>query len=71
MGSGNLEKSQVDQKLYMNIDVGGGTSNIGVGTKGQVGGTSCINIGGRLLGIEKDLNILRIDQPTYRVMDHF
>ena len=69
MGSGILEKSQVDQKVYMNIDVGGGTSNIGVGAKGQVGGTSCINVGGRLLGIEKDLTIWRIDQPTYKIMD--
>ena len=68
MGSGILEKSQADQKIYVNVDVGGGTSNLAVGFQGYITSTSCINIGGRLLGVDKDLTIWRIDQPTYRVM---
>ena len=69
MGSGILEKSQVDQKVYVNIDLGGGTSNLAVGFKGNITSTSCINVGGRLLGIDKDLTIWRIEQPTYKLME--
>ena len=68
MGSGMLDKSQVNQKTYVNIDVGGGTSNLAISSKGIVTSTSCINIGGRLLGIENDFSIWRIDPPTYKVM---
>ena len=69
MGSGILDKSLTDQKIYVNIDVGGGTSNLAIGSNGLVTSSSCINVGGRLLGIEKDLTIWRIDKPTYKVME--
>ena len=68
MGSGILDKSQSEQKTYLNIDVGGGTSNLAVGSNGLVTSTACINVGGRLLGVEKDLTIWRIDQPSYEIM---
>ncbi|MFX1454352.1 MAG: ethanolamine ammonia-lyase reactivating factor EutA [Promethearchaeota archaeon] len=64
MGSGIVEKSKRTQKNLMNIDIGGGTSNIAITSKGDVLSTSCINVGGRLLGIDKDFKIWRIDEPT-------
>ena len=69
MGSGILDKSLTDNKTYINIDVGGGTSNLAIASHGIVTSTSCINVGGRLLGVKKDLTIWRIDQPTYKVME--
>ncbi len=68
MGSGIVEQSKKNQKNLMNVDVGGGTSNIAIASKGNVLGTSCINVGGRLLGIYKDFKIWRIDEPTKWIM---
>jgi ethanolamine utilization protein EutA len=68
MGSGIAEQSKRTQKNLMNIDLGGGTSNIAIASKGDILSTSCINVGGRLLGIDKDLKIWRIDEPTEWIM---
>ena len=68
MGSGIVELSEKLQQTIMNVDVGGGTSNIGISSKGNIESTSCINVGGRLLGIEDDFKIWRIDEPTEWIM---
>jgi len=68
MGSGTVEQSKRTQKNLMNVDVGGGTSNIAIASKGEVLSTSCINVGGRLLGFDKDYKIWRIDEPTEWIM---
>lgn len=68
MGSGIVEQSKALQKNLMNVDVGGGTSNIAIASKGDVLSTSCINVGGRLLGIDKNFKIWRIDEPTEWIM---
>ncbi|MHA2358544.1 MAG: ethanolamine ammonia-lyase reactivating factor EutA, partial [Candidatus Heimdallarchaeaceae archaeon] len=64
MGSGIVDQTLEDGTTVMNIDVGGGTSNLAISSKGQVTSTSCINVGSRLLGIDKDFKIWRIDEPT-------
>ena len=64
MGSGIVDQTLKDENTVMNIDVGGGTSNLAIASKGQVTSTSCINVGGRLLGIDKKFKIWRIDEPT-------
>jgi len=69
MGSGIVVQTLHSQKTMLHVDVGGGTSNLAVASGGQVLSTSCINVGGRLLGIDKDLNIWRIDEPTNYVMN--
>ncbi|NVM19161.1 MAG: ethanolamine ammonia-lyase reactivating factor EutA [Candidatus Lokiarchaeota archaeon] len=68
MGSGMVALSRENQKTLMNIDIGGGTSNIAIASNGDVISTSCINVGGRLLGIDKDFKIWRIDEPTEWIM---
>jgi len=68
MGSGIVEQSRKNQRTILNVDIGGGTSNIAISSKGNVLSTSCINIGGRLLGIDKDLKIWRIDEPSEFLM---
>ena len=69
MGSGIVDLSRKKQNTILNIDVGGGTSNLAISSKGIVHSTSCINIGGRLLGIDEDLKIWRIDEPSEIVME--
>jgi len=68
MGSGIVEQSLKNQRTILNVDVGGGTSNIAICSKGNVHSTSCINIGGRLLGIDKEFKIWRIDEPSAFLM---
>ncbi|MFW9913720.1 MAG: ethanolamine ammonia-lyase reactivating factor EutA, partial [Candidatus Thorarchaeota archaeon] len=69
MGSGVVDQSLYTQKAHLHVDVGGGTSNLAIAARGQVLSTSCINVGGRLLGIEKDFKIWRIDGPAQFVMN--
>ncbi len=68
MGSGIVDLSGETNKTIMNVDIGGGTSNIAIASCGYVHSTSCINVGGRLLGIDNDFKIWRIDEPTKFVM---
>jgi len=68
MGSGIVDQTLLEGKTFMNVDIGGGTSNIAIATKGEVHSTSCINVGGRLLGIKSDNTIWRIDEPTEFLM---
>lgn len=52
-GSGALKYSEEHfEKLVVNIDIGGGTSNIAVLQAGKILDTACINIGGRLIVFE-------------------
>ncbi|TFG26207.1 hypothetical protein EU528_14790 [Candidatus Thorarchaeota archaeon] len=68
MGSGIVAQSGYLQKNILHVDVGGGTSNMAIASKGQVLSTSCINVGGRLLGIDEEFKIWRIDGPTQFLM---
>ncbi|MHA1196679.1 MAG: ethanolamine ammonia-lyase reactivating factor EutA [Promethearchaeota archaeon] len=67
-GSGIVALSRDRQKTIMNVDIGGGTSNIAIASKGEVVSTSCINVGGRLLGIDENFKIWLIEEPTKRLM---
>ncbi|MCF6466265.1 ethanolamine ammonia-lyase reactivating factor EutA [Clostridium sp. Cult2] len=44
--------------IVANLDVGGGTTNIAVFKNGNVIDTSCLDIGGRLIKIDKDRKII-------------
>jgi len=68
MGSGIVDLSSKTGRTIMNVDIGGGTSNIAIASRGTVLSTSCIKVGGRLLGIDKDFRIWRIDEPTNFLM---
>jgi ethanolamine utilization protein EutA len=68
MGSGIVNRSRETQRTIMNVDIGGGTSNLAICAKGIIHSTSCINVGGRLLGIDEGIRIWRIDEPTYFIM---
>ncbi len=68
MGSGIVDLSRKTGRIIMNVDIGGGTSNLAIASNGTVLSTACINVGGRLLGIDKEFTIWRIDEPTNFLM---
>jgi ethanolamine utilization protein EutA len=70
MGSGATSRSQQNGHTILTCDIGGGTSNIAIVQKGEIIATSCISVGGRLVGIKSDGTIWRIDEPARKVMDH-
>lgn len=51
-GAGADFMSKENRNTVANIDIGGGTSNIAVFQKGTLVGTSCLDIGGRLIKVE-------------------
>jgi len=51
-GAGTDQMSKENRNTMANIDIGGGTSNIAVYNKGNLLGTSCLDIGGRLIKVE-------------------
>jgi ethanolamine utilization protein EutA len=52
-GSGAAGYSREKHCVAANVDIGGGTSNIGVFKNGQVIDTACSNLGGHLIEIER------------------
>jgi ethanolamine utilization protein EutA len=70
MGSGAAARSKGHCKTILSCDIGGGTSNIAISRNGQTLSTSCISVGGRLLGVDSKGKIWRIDPPAATVMQH-
>ena len=68
MGSGAVDRSREFNRTIVSCDIGGGTSNIAISRKGRVLSTSCISIGGRLLGVGSEGRIWKIDEPAMEVM---
>lgn len=70
MGSGAAARSKNHQNTTLSCDIGGGTSNIAIIKNGRTLSTSCISVGGRLLGVSSRGKIWRIDPPARIVMQH-
>jgi len=70
MGSGAAARSKNTNKTILSCDIGGGTSNMAITRNGQTLSTSCISVGGRLLGVDSKGKIWRIDPPAATVMAH-
>jgi len=70
MGSGAALRSKDYKKTIISCDIGGGTSNIALTKNGEILSTSCISVGGRLLGVNSGGKIWRIDEPALKVMRH-
>jgi ethanolamine utilization protein EutA len=68
MGSGAAARSKSDRKTILSCDIGGGTSNMAITSNGETLSTSCISVGGRLLGVDPKGKIWRMDEPAAIVM---
>ncbi len=61
-GSGAVARSAETGETIMNVDIGGGSSNIAVCKEGRVVATSAINVGGRLIAFDDGRHIIRLEE---------
>jgi ethanolamine utilization protein EutA len=60
-GSGASRISHDEDKRILNIDIGGGTTKLAVVEKGHVVATAAFHVGGRLMVVEENGSIARLD----------
>jgi ethanolamine utilization protein EutA len=60
-GSGAAQASLDLGRRVLNIDIGGGTTKLGLVEKGQCIQTAAFHVGGRLMVVDKDFRITRLD----------
>jgi len=65
-GSGAVARSIRDQATIMNVDVGGGTAKIAVCTEGKVVDVTAVDIGARLVVVDADSRIIRVEEAGRR-----
>lgn len=66
-GSGACQHSIDNECVTVNLDIGGGTTNIAVFDRGETAGKGCLDIGGRLVRITPDRRIESVSPPAERV----
>ncbi|MEG6521015.1 ethanolamine ammonia-lyase reactivating factor EutA [Desulfotomaculum sp. 1211_IL3151] len=67
-GAGAAATSLDMHRVCLNLDVGGGTSNLAVFKDGTPIDATCINIGGRLIELEQGGNTIKFLAPAARVV---
>ncbi len=70
MGSGATARSKDHNTTILSCDIGGGTSNLAISRNGEVLSTSCVSVGGRLLALDSEGKICRLNEPAVHVMQH-
>lgn len=71
-GSGASDYSKKHMKKVVNLDIGGGTTNIAVFYNGNVEDATCINVGGRLIEIEEQTErISYVSRPAKVFIEAF
>ena len=68
-GSGAVARSIRDECVVMNVDVGGGTSKIAVCAEGKVIDVAALDVGARLICLEPDGRIVRVEEAGRRFGD--
>lgn len=63
-GSGAVALSRTDHRTVLNIDLGGGTTKLGLAHGGRLLHRAAIEVGGRLVAFDADGRINRIEQPA-------
>src|SRR5882757_3472380 len=69
-GSGASRVSHDEGKRILNIDIGGGTTKLGVVEGGHVIATAAVHIGGRLQVVDLSGHIDRLDLPAFPTAPH-
>jgi ethanolamine utilization protein EutA len=68
-GSGAVDLSESRGKTVLNVDVGGGTSKLSVVQAGRVVETFAINVGARLVAMDADGRLTRIEDAARTVAE--
>ncbi|MBD3405331.1 MAG: ethanolamine utilization protein EutA [Candidatus Lokiarchaeota archaeon] len=66
-GSGAVAMSETEKKVIMNVDIGGGSSNIAICKDGKIIETGAINVGGRLIATDSNGIIVRLEDTGINV----
>jgi ethanolamine utilization protein EutA len=65
-GSGAVARSIREKATVMNVDVGGGTSKIAICVDGQVVDLTALDVGARLICIDRGRRVLRLEEAGRR-----
>ena len=68
-GSGAVRLSKTENKVFLNVDIGGGTTKLALCQNGEIVGNAAIAVGGRLVAFDEDGRINRIEGPARQVAD--
>ena len=68
-GSGAVARSIRDQATVMNVDIGGGTSKIAVARAGELVGSTAIDVGARLVVLDREGRLERIEETGRAFLD--
>jgi ethanolamine utilization protein EutA len=69
-GSGAVALSRDPLRTILNVDIGGGTSKLALMRKGEVLETASINVGGRLVAMDQQGLVVRIEPAAQMVAAH-
>lgn len=64
-GSGAIALSRKDHSNVLNIDIGGGTTKLGLCHGGRLLSTAAIEVGGRLIAFDDEGKLARIEGPAF------
>ncbi|HEY4133919.1 MAG TPA: ethanolamine ammonia-lyase reactivating factor EutA [Alphaproteobacteria bacterium] len=65
-GSGAVALSRREKACILNIDIGGGTTKLGLVDKGQLVETTAFEVGGRLIAFDEEGRMVRIEGPAIK-----
>jgi len=68
-GSGAVELSRQEHKTFLNIDIGGGTTKFALVHGGRLLESAAVAVGGRLVALDDDGSLVRIEEPAERMAD--
>jgi ethanolamine utilization protein EutA len=68
-GSGGVALSRDPVQNVLNVDIGGGTSKFAVISNGKVLETAAINVGGRLVAMDENRKVTRVEHAAHLVAD--
>ena len=67
-GSGAVRLSRAEDKVFLNVDIGGGTTKLALCRGGEIVSTAAVALGGRLLALDGG-RLVRIEGPARRIAD--
>ena len=68
-GAGAVEYSRKTGKTLLHMDIGGGTSNLALIRDGKIVDTGCLNIGGRLLKLDRSGTVTYVSPVLQGICD--
>ncbi|MDE0382602.1 MAG: ethanolamine ammonia-lyase reactivating factor EutA [Defluviicoccus sp.] len=66
-GSGAVRLSKTEDKVFLNVDIGGGTTKFALCRGGEIVSTAAVAVGGRLLAHDADGALIRIEGPALEI----